>query len=771
MSKKIWMAAMAAAMMALSAVAQNGVGDWRIHTAFVGTDVKTVVDTHQWVYYLTGNDLFRLDKGTQENEALNKVNDLSDMTISQIYYNSDKDYLVIVYSDANIDIICTDGSVVNMSEVKDAVMTSSKNINDVTFADGVIYLATDFGYVVIDDSKFVVKESHIYGTPLTSVAQVGSTLLLSTADEFYYGDAGEYHELLSSFSTAAAHHDCRMVPIDDKSFFCLTGWTFVMTVKDENDGTKSFGSYAIIENKTTVLQKTIDGFLLNIPNLGKWFKTDKEGYNPQATDSEGEIASCNPNCNGAVWAAGEKGLHKVGETSYYVPNTLSFSTPFWMAYNKATDKLYVSSPATNAFFPNTMPSYINTYDGMTWRNVTPENAPKNGTFWIDFMPDDPSTYFIGGWTNGLHKVTNDQIVLTYNADNSPMKKLQGAMHPITTVDRSGNVWVVQSFENEEHPVMVLPAVKAKQSQVSASDWLTPDISGLYTGHTKRASFISTKKGNYDIKLFTDGDFQMPLVMWYNNNGEISSNPAQKTFNRLTDQDGIPFTWTYIMCLTEDLNGEVWMGSTEGIVSFNPAAAFGTTPFTVNHIKVPRNDGTGMADYLMDGIQVNSIAVDGANRKWIGTQSSGLFLVSANGTEIIKKFNTGNSPLVSNTIYRVCCNPNSNSVYVTTPAGMYEYFSDSSPAEETYDNIYAYPNPVRPDFGGDVTITGMMDNSLVKIADAGGNVIRQLKSTGGMVTWDCCDEYGDAVPTGVYMVICSQANGSGNSAVTKIAVIR
>jgi hypothetical protein len=103
--------------------------------------------------------------------------------------------------------------------------------------------------------------------------------------------------------------------------------------------------------------------------------------------------------------------------------------------------------------------------------------------------------------------------------------------------------------------------------------------------------------------------------------------------------------------------------------------------------------------------------------------------------------------------------------------VYEYFSDSSPAEPNYDDIYAYPNPVRPDYSGDVTITGLMDNSLVKIADPSGFVIRQMKSTGGMVTWDCFDQYGERVKTGVYLVLCSQANGSGEAVVTKIAVIR
>jgi hypothetical protein len=261
-----------------------------------------------------------------------------------------------------------------------------------------------------------------------------------------------------------------------------------------------------------------------------------------------------------------------------------------------------------------------------------------------------------------------------------------------------------------------------------------------------------------------------LVIW-DSNGKTSTPENKEKFTKLTDQDGQTVSWTNIKCLTEDLNGMIWMGTTEGICMFNPAKAFSGSAFTVVRPKVPRNDGTGFADRLMDGIQVNDVAVDGANRKWIGTQSSGLFLVSSDGSQIIKRFNTDNSPLASNTVYRICCNPNSNSVYVTTPDGLYEYFSDSSPAEPNYSNIYAYPNPVRPEFGGDVIIKGLMDNSLVKIADASGNVLAQMKSTGGMVTWDCCDQYGNQVKTGVYLVFCSQANGSGNAVVTKIAVIR
>ena len=767
MTKRI--IAMLALMLSLCAVAQNAVGDWRIHTSFVGNQVTSVAEGHRWVYYLSGSNLFRLDKDTRENESLSIVNDLSDMVISKIFYNSDKDYLVIIYANSNIDIILSDGQVVNMPEIKDAVMTSSKAVNDVTFASGLIYLATDFGYVVVDDSKFVVKESHLYDEPINSVAQVGRYLLISVSDGVLYGDASEYHEQLSSFERTYITSKCRLYPIDDHSFFYVTGWTYKAKMELNDEGVVTFTPNNVLRGNAILIQKTVGGFLLNDTGQKMCFKTDEKGDTISSVVTGGELCSAHPKGDGTLWAAGPKGLHQMNSESYFLPNALTFGTPFWMTYNKSKDLLYVSSPTANGFFTITMPYVVNTYDGIKWTDVTPEGAPKYGAYWLEFMPDDPDTYFVGSWTKGLYKVVNNEIALIYDANNSPMVKLSGAMHPITSIDRNGNIWVVQSYENPDHPVMVLPASKAKLSEVTVEDWITPNIEGAYMGKTQRGAFLSTRYGNNDIKIFTDGDFESPILMW-NTAGHMPAEPEQELFKTFVDQDGLPYAWTHAICFTEDLNGLVWMGSTEGVISFNPAQAFSGN-FTVNHIKVPRNDGTGMADYLLDGIQVNGIAVDGANRKWIATQSSGLFLVSPDGTQIIKKFNTTNSPLATNTVYKVCCNPNSNSVFVTTPAGVFEYFSDSTPAEATYSNIYAYPNPVRPDFGGDVTITGMMDNSLIKIADASGNVIRQLKSTGGMATWDCCDQNGERVKTGVYMVLCSQANGSGNAVVTKIAVIR
>ena len=249
---------------ACPAIAQNAVGDWRIHNTYVGTDVTAVAETNRWVYYLAGGNLFRLDKETEENEALSIVNELSDIGIKQIYYNSDRDYIVVIYNNSDIDIIQSKGGVVNMPEIKNAVMTTSKSINDVTFGDGVIYLAADFGYAVIDDHKFVIKESHQYGVPIVSVAQVGNKLLLSTADSFYCGDADKYHDQLSSFTLTNFRSNCRIWPINNEAFFCMTGWTFLGSMKIDEAGNVKLNSRTIIESKTTYVQKTKGGYLMNV---------------------------------------------------------------------------------------------------------------------------------------------------------------------------------------------------------------------------------------------------------------------------------------------------------------------------------------------------------------------------------------------------------------------------------------------------------------------------------------------------------------------------
>ena len=261
-----------------------------------------------------------------------------------------------------------------------------------------------------------------------------------------------------------------------------------------------------------------------------------------------------------------------------------------------------------------------------------------------------------------------------------------------------------------------------------------------------------------------------MIVVDNKGTEASSDDKITIVDTFMDQDNKNLSFYHIICATEDNKGRIWIGTDNGVFEVtDPTKITGTTA-KVNHLKVPRNDGTNLADYLLDSQTVNAIAVDNSNRKWIATLS-GVYLVSENGDEIIEHYTSSNSILPSNTVYSVACDPRSSSVYFGTPNGVVEYNSTSSPGRDDYSEVIAYPNPVRPEYTGWITIKGLMDDSLVKIADASGNVFHQGRSNGGMYIWDGCNASGERVKTGVYYVFASQnSTGSNEACVTKIMVV-
>jgi hypothetical protein len=253
----------------------------------------------------------------------------------------------------------------------------------------------------------------------------------------------------------------------------------------------------------------------------------------------------------------------------------------------------------------------------------------------------------------------------------------------------------------------------------------------------------------------------------------TSNITGQDITPYIDQDNKTLSFNHICSMAEDQRGRLWVGTNSGVFEITDPTAVISDVVTVNHLKVPRNDGTGLADYLLDALTVSGIAVDNSNRKWLSTTTDGVYLVSEDGDEILEHYTTSNSILPSDCVYSVACDPNSSSVFFATASGVVEYNSTSAPASDNLDNVYAFPNPVRPDYSGWITVTGLMDNTLVKITDAAGNLVYQGRSEGGIITWDGCNFNGERVKTGVYFVFASNgtsSDSSSESCVTKIMVI-
>ena len=239
----------------------------------------------------------------------------------------------------------------------------------------------------------------------------------------------------------------------------------------------------------------------------------------------------------------------------------------------------------------------------------------------------------------------------------------------------------------------------------------------------------------------------------------------------TNQDGAEINLYYIRCIKEDLEHNLWIGTDQGPFYITPHILDDTQP-TLTQVKVPRNDGTNYADYLLGGVDITCMAVDQANRKWFGTSNNGVYLISADNMEQIHHFTATNSKLLSNNIESLTINDATGEVFIGTDKGLCSYMSDATATNEemTQDNVWAYPNPVKPDYTGLITITGLSLDADVKIVSTSGTLVNQGRSNGGTYTWNGCDLKGRRVASGIYMVETATSNGEKGT-VCKIAIIR
>ena len=223
----------------------------------------------------------------------------------------------------------------------------------------------------------------------------------------------------------------------------------------------------------------------------------------------------------------------------------------------------------------------------------------------------------------------------------------------------------------------------------------------------------------------------------------------------------------VECLAEDQDGEMWVGTDKGIAVFYcPDQVFSSSGCDAQQIFIQQD---GHTQILLETEVVNTIAVDGANRKWIATQNSGAYLMSADGTQQIEHFTVENSPLLSNEIRSLAINPKTGEVFFGTADGIISYKSDATEGLEDYTDVYVYPNPVKPGYEGPIAITGLIENAIVKITDISGGLIYQTKALGGQAIWYGKNFKGEKAHSGVYMVFCSNDDGS-KTFITKILLV-
>lgn len=751
-------------MLLVLAVASASAGTWKMHNSYVTKLIKNVFDTGDKVYYVNSNKLYQFDKSTLTTLSLGKQNILSDNTISQIYYDWENKLLFVAYANSNIDVIDQAGKVTNISNIKDIIVRvhsyslnpetgdlqdyTGKEINDINFANGRAYVATGYGYVCIDETTLKVVHNYDLGRKINSVAVIGDEMLILSKSYCYHGTIEDEDPINHYTKESGSFNGCRMYPINENSVFImgpstLYNYEFVNSVPVLTE---------LVAARSNSVQKTPTGFIANFPEQTYYYTFDPTGKVGTKVGSAVGYATSNPDGDGTVWINDANGLHVSGSTAYYKINSLTTDAPFWLRYNGDLNKLYAGSSGPISLInivATNVPNIINTYDGNNWSNATAYTASGSGYDFV-FNPLDPRMYIRAGWKN-LYKVVNDQLVTTYNNSNSKLSTRK--CHP--AFDNYGNMWVVTPFGLPESPVLLLPKDKVFNTTSNKADWLVPaGFEALNTGKMQRSRFLVSKKNN--VKIFSDCDYSGAITgriyCWDNGNEDPMVDTYQlSSIGHFVDQNNSQVSWTYLCHFEEDREGMFWVGHDMGLFVFDPDVVFDAAPAAVRPYVTKFSEGQG---YLCEGYTVYDIGVDRDNNKWIAT-NNGVYFVSPDGSEVYNHFTIENSDVPSNLVYTVECDTVHDRVYIYTDNGIAEYIVNGDATSINFDNVYAFPNPIEPDFTGMIKIANLMDNSYVTVTDRDGNIVAQFGPVVGSALWDGSGADGERVPTGIYNIYAAQ----------------
>lgn len=803
---------------------------WRLHASY-DDQMERVIDTPDYVYFLGTKQkynpslsaastffgtLFRYDKSGEEMQYLNSQNQLSGDTPVAIEYNFDKRYLAVAYDDGDIDLVYDSGKTVNVPGLRISDPSISKSVNSITFdkSSNSVLFATKFGYVRVNDQKGEIETSRIYGKNVKACGILGDKLVVGLEDGIYVGSSKEF-----SFDNFAKVIDgkeiIRFIQLNPSSLYVLAKENGLKhCYRLVNNG----GTYDLISigdgNVTASLERGVSG-VLQCAQYNVWWY-DASGKGTRYKRPSEDIMLIGASSDGkAVWLSnGRKGVTQKklpAETSgewivqkdYFRPNAAtSFQCSTIVPHPEYG--LLVRNHGKNYNFNETQGNYFNVddlicgYKDMTW---TPLSATyRNPMTGLKFDnpdgaavdPNNPNHVYCGSHQAGMLRLDlknpEKSIHMSLPSDfsngygqpgfvavvpDNPESFWKYRCHFSAPVfDASGNLWVAYNYPIEDlrSTTELWVWTPEKRAAVTSADnfqpWYKIRIKNLQMNLPKLISLTTVR----NVLLFAPNDAVSTLLM-YSHAGtpEVTSDDSSVIMTSFHDQDGNITDFRRIVCMYEDTaTGLVWLGTESGVYTFSPtdnAKGEGS----LRRIKVSRNDGTNLADYLLDGISVNAIISDKQGRKWMGTTDAGLICTSADGKTILRTYTTDNSEIPGNSVYAICHNQSNNSLMISTEKGLAELFLGGTATSGGEDTARAYPNPVRPDYYGYVTIDNLPENAIVKIVDTAGNLVKECgEAESGEVQWDMTNIFHKRVPAGIYFIMAT--NGADSSSFAKVSKV-
>lgn len=707
------------------------------------------------IFSASENGLFSYNKSTGELKKFSKANGLHEVNISAFAYNSSNKTLLVGYNSGKLDILQKDKTHLIVDIPFDRNYQGNKKINHIYTEGDYAVLSMDFGITLFHLKKLEFKETCYFRQSL-NYYKVNKSVILNNKI-FAASTNGIYSHtidnMLPNFSAWTLTNNgtnFNQIAKNNLSLFAASNYTIYKS-DDEGIIWQNKGSY--IDLKDIV---SIDGALLLVQK-NKIFLLDNSLKILKSMEFSDNL-NTGFYSDGTFYAGTQlKGL--VRNNIYVVPdgpfNNRSYSLTIF------DNQLWVAPGGRNVdnyFQPNPNSYGFYHFNGQKWNHISSESI-NDEKYIMKVIPNRNNTHevFILSYENGLLKMVNNQLKFIYNRTNSPIieyERLVGG-----NFDADGNLILVQTFAAEsDNGVNNAIIIKTPNDQFKFLSLLPKRINlngGAMNPYidSKGYIWVPSPRNNglvvykYNRTPLNISDDKIYLINSNKNSGNLPSNN--------------------ILCVNLDKSGTAWIGTDSGLrILRNPYQSLETGNYNTERIIITQN---GLGEEVLRETKITVIKTDAANRKWIGTYSSGVFYLSEDGTTLLNRFTEENSPLPSNLITDIQIDK-TGEVYFVTPSGMVSYRGDIIDSEDEFGDIVAYPNPVRPGYTGDITIRGLAHDSFVKITDVAGNLVYETKAPGGVATWNGANFNGKPVASGIYLVLISNSEGKKH-ATTKIAIIR
>lgn len=744
---------------------------WTIYAAY--HDASKCVSVGSKIYVLSDGGLYSYDYEDMDVVTYDKSGVLSDNGIFDISYCSEEKTLVIVYNNGNIDLLYDDGSVYNMTDFKNKT-AGDKTINDIYVNGKNMYMSTNYGLLIVDIAERIFSKTYTLDYGINSVAVDGNFIYAATDNGVYKGNTADNLQDKSKWSVITKNAIDKFIDFNGKLYsltssgvFSIDKSTFAMT-----NISKFSAKYWSICNDMLLLSDASS--LYSVGTDGKMTLLDGKGI--RTADYAGNTYWC------ACGTDGLKGMSlKDGKftenVSSVIPDSPMRNYSYFLRMTPE-NRLLVAGGSFN-YNGQSFPGTLMKYENQSWTCFDEETpiATVGKSLYVNVTdiaqdPNDSEHHFAGSASDGIFEFKDYKMVNHYDYRNSPLQSiLPSSSRPNAYVwitgleyDKDGNLWMLN---NQTDTIVRILKNDGKWAALYYSE--IKDIPTL-----DQVLFDNRGWAWINCRRTTNNPVNYAGVFCVDTKGtlENTADDSRKFITRFSNQDGVAYSPDLFNCIAEDLDGNIWFGTDKGpFVTYSPEDVF-DNGFYFTQVKIPRNDGTNLADYLLSDVNITCITIDGGNRKWMGTSGNGVYLLSSDGIEMIEHFTTENSPLISDNIESIAIDGSTGEVFFGTDAGLVSYLGTATdPAGSlSDDNIKVYPNPVRPEYTGRIYITGLMRDTDVKIVSASGYLVNSGTSVGGEYTWDGKNKGGKRVASGVYYVLAADAEGN-SGAVAKILVIR